>query len=87
MIEGERNLYDVLIQIIKEIPESKAGLIEELKSIVEDLMWKAPELCVNYWDKVSKILCYHITLPFTEDWEKKVYKLFTTKDYEELIIK
>ena len=77
-----RNCCEVILEMIKEIPEEEAGLIDELNKDLEDASFKAPELTIQ-WDRTMRTLMNHLPKP-SKDWHWKVLSIFTTKPVEAL---
>lgn len=80
----ERRMCAVVIQqMLDAIPFGEANdLKEALKWNLEDSMYKAPELTIQ-WERTSMTLQKYIPNPIF-DWQFKVLSIFTTKSIDEL---
>jgi len=79
-----RSLYEVIDQIIKEIPKKEEGFIISLKSRRESALYTAPEVMSLRWGEVSTILGIYLPKKLTEDWHFKVVSIFSTIPEEDL---
>lgn len=77
-----RNCCEVILEMIKEIPEEKTEFIKKLQWNYEDAWYKAPEETLQ-WERTMQTLQKFIEKP-VEDWEFKVLSIFTTKNVEDL---
>lgn len=77
-----RNLYDVLVAIIPELPDSEAALRQRLESIQQSILYTAPEAQYSWWraaqsvlgDRVAELMSDTAT-PFPE-WPEKTRRIF-----------
>ena len=81
----DRNLHNVIENMIREIPEIEGGgLILSLKSKQESVRFSAPELMYVWWEEVHSCLMYYFGEKPSEEWEYKVLSIFSTRTVEEL---
>lgn len=79
-----RDLSKVISDILEVIPKPEEDLIISLCKIRESVRYSAPELINMWWNETHSVLIDCITENPTQDWEYKVWSIFTTKSVDEL---
>lgn len=79
-----RNLVTVLNEIIEVIPKENDEMINHLKHLRESASYSAPEVMYMWWNLVHESLLDYISDIPKEEWEWKVFSIFSTKSVEEL---
>lgn len=78
-----RNLKDVINEMLKVIPKDEINLIDALKDIRNNQIYRAPEDTVG-WELVSEELQL-IDLNFnSEYWKFKIFSIFSTMSIEDI---
>jgi len=77
--ENFRNLNDVIEEILKVSKNRQLNIA--LNSIKESFICCAPEMVKFWWSETFDALRTNIP-DINKEWEKKVFKIFTTKDFE-----
>jgi hypothetical protein len=74
---NERQIDDILAQIIAVIPEDETEIIKNIKRYDKDLWNRAPELRNNgvFWIALQKTLQENIT-DIDTPWKQQVVKIF-----------
>lgn len=70
-----RNLYNVLGEILEQVPPEEQDLIASLKSIRSSAICAAPEWMFRHWREVGDSFSYYIGEPKLE-WHFKVAEIF-----------
>lgn len=78
-----RNLKDVINEMLKVIPEDEINLIDALKSIRNDQIYRAPEDTVG-WELVSEELELIDLDLDSEYWKFKIFSIFSTMSIEDI---
>ena len=74
---NERQIDDILAQIIAVIPEDETEIIKNIKRYDKDLWNRAPELRNNgvFWIALQNVLQENIT-DIDTPWKQQVVKIF-----------
>ena len=78
-----RNLKDVINEMLKVIPEDELNLIDALKSIRNNQIYRAPEDTVG-WELVSEELELIDLDLDSEYWKFKIFSIFSTMSIEDI---
>ena len=78
-----RNLKDVINEMLNVIPEDEINLIDALKSIRNDQIYRAPEDTVG-WELVSEELELIDLDLDSEYWKFKIFSIFSTMSIEDI---
>ena len=73
-----RDIKDVMIQVIKQIPEDfedREELISDIKDIGNDIFWKAPDNMWQSWGDFGDILECYLEPNNGEDWILKIKQI------------
>ena len=79
-----RNLDEVIVEMLTEIPESEQDLIIELRDNLSSVVYAAPELISMWWQEVYSTLWGHMPEHPTEEWQYKILSIYSTKSMDEL---
>jgi hypothetical protein len=79
----DRNLVDVIDQILPLIPDSEPDLKAALEGHKRSAAFSAPERMRFWWGEVGEELEEALGFPITEEWKRQVFKIFTTRDPDE----
>jgi len=79
-----RNLVNIIQQMIDEIPITEQDFINSLKDNQNSVSYAAPELMSMWWNEVVDTLWDFIPETPTEEWQFKVLSIFSTKTVDEL---
>ena len=78
----QRNILEIIQQVINEIPDENNGFLKrQLEIIMKGAAYHAPEQWRGDWSLASKLLNTHLPYPPVTDWQKNVFKIWTTKEY------
>lgn len=78
-----RNLKDVINEMLKVIPEDEINLIDALKDIRNDQIYRAPEDTIG-WELVSEELELIDLDLDSEYWKFKIFSIFSTMSIEDI---
>ena len=78
-----RNLKDVINEMLKVIPEDEINLIDALKDIRNNQIYRAPEDTVG-WELVSEELELIDLDLDSEYWKFKIFSIFSTMSIEDI---
>jgi hypothetical protein len=82
--EGERNLSEVIDQMVEVIPKAEVSFIATLASNKSSADFCAPEMVPFWWREVhTTILDYVPSVP-VEEWHYQVLSIFSTHPIEEM---
>ena len=79
-----RNLVNIIQQMIDEIPITEQDFINSLKDNQNSVSYAAPELMSMWWNEVHETLWYFIPEKPNKEWQFKILSIFSTKTVEEL---
>jgi len=79
-----RNLSNIIQQMIDEIPFDEQDFINNLKDNQSSVSCVAPELISMWWNVVYETLWCFIPEKPNEEWQFKILSIFSTKTVEEL---
>jgi hypothetical protein len=74
--EEMRNLFNVINDMLKVIPDDERVLIGQLKGIQYCVMYKAPEVQEEFWRECSKVLNILLGDKVNVEWAKKVHRIY-----------
>lgn len=74
-----RSLTKVIDQILEVIPNSEVDVAYELLVIKSSAAYAAPEMMSIWWRETADFLNENVT-DFSQDWQDRVFKIFTGKD-------
>ncbi len=74
---SNRNIVDVLDEMIKVVKTDQANLISTLNSIRSSASYSSPEMLAQRWGELSMTLQNHIPVP-KEEWEFDILSIFST---------
>ncbi len=74
-----RDFFEVVDRVIACIPVERNTLILKLRDLVFDASFRAPELRVEDWRMLEKMLMHEIIVPRSE-WEIKVSRIVCGKE-------
>ena len=80
---SDRNIGEVVDQMLEKIPASAAGLRADLRCMMRDASYLAPELMGGLWDVLSVHLNHHVPFPPEEDWQWEVGAIMADKSVNE----
>lgn len=78
-----RNLKDVINEMLKVIPEDEINLIDALKDVRNDQIYRAPEDTIG-WELVSEELQSIPLNSNSEYWKFKIFSIFSTMSIEDI---
>lgn len=81
MKERERNINEVIDQILNLVPEDKKASLERIKRSV---LYSAPELIPLKWLELQYVINEMIPYPPCVNWHYKVVAIFTNKPLKKL---
>jgi hypothetical protein len=80
-----RELYTVISDIKKVIPETETSLIYDLEKIETSLRYTAPEGISTRWNECYYTIFNYIDKNnFSKDWEIQVISIFSGNSIEEI---
>jgi hypothetical protein len=76
----DRSVVDIIVQLLKIIPDNEEKLIKEIKEYSDTLWNQAPELLTrgHCWVPLQQIMNDNIT-EIDTDWKKKTFMLFNNQ--------
>jgi hypothetical protein len=85
---ADRNIRDVIQQILELIPESFSYTRERLNKISRDAGFRAPEVMYESWGEIAETLqAMSDGEKPTKEWQIRICEIITTKTREELGLK
>ena len=79
-----RNLSNIIQQMIDEIPFDEQDFINNLKDNQSSVSCVAPELISMWWNEIHETLWNFIPEKPNKEWQFKILSIFSTKTVEEL---
>lgn len=76
---SNRQITDVITQILKVIPEDEKDLRADLNWLSYDSMYKAPEQELGQWIFLAQMLTDHIGAPKKGHWSGQVSDIVLNK--------
>lgn len=75
-----RNIYDVINEMLLEIPKTEQGIIKALKKLQDSVCYTAPEVMIYRWGSGADILYTYFGDNPKEEWQQKVVKIWMEKE-------
>ena len=78
----ERDLVNVIENIIAEIPSTEEDFINELNDRLGRVTYSAPELITMWWGETYRTLFSHIPEIPTKEWQFRIMSIFSKLDVD-----
>jgi hypothetical protein len=79
-----RNICDVIDQIIKVVPSTEKGLLNDLDYVKQKSMYKAPEAMYECWLELQFILTTNLPSIPIQEWHFEIVSIFSTRPVKEI---
>ena len=80
---ANRNITEVIDQMLLEIPHSEFSLRQELEMVKANAAFAAPEMMRKYWEQGSIVLQHYLPHPSKlNEWQTKVANIWMNKETE-----